>query len=140
MAEYDAYIPMANIPVTPGPRIILCPAFGLCQKDYRHHVTGPVKISERSSLIIDGHHITIQGLELDGALVIRTGDDTHVTVDGLSVSNDGWTLEELDPAVDYPEMVRIRGYVMDKKVTQEYNIMESGHFVIDSAGIVKKVD
>ena len=140
VAEYDAYIPMASIPVTPGPRIILYPSFGLCQKDYIHHITGPMKISERSSLILDGHHITIQGLDLDGALVIRTGDDTHVTIDGPSISNDGWTLEELDPTVDYPEMVRIRGYTMNKKETQEYTIMESGYFIIDSTGTLKKID
>jgi UDP-sugar pyrophosphorylase len=140
VAEYDAYIPMANIPVTPGPRIILCPAFGVCRTDYIHHIPGSMKISQRSSLILDGHHITIKGLELDGALVIRTCDDAHVTVDGLSVTNDGWTLEELDPSIEYPEMVRIRGYTMNKKATQEYNIMESGHFLIDSTGTLKKIE
>ena len=140
VAGYDSYITMASIPITPGPRIILCPAFGICQKDYIHHMAGSVTITERSSLILDGHHITIQGLELDGALVIRAGDDTHVTVDGLSVSNDGWTLEELDPSIDYPEMIRIRGYTMNKKETKEYNIMEAGHFMIDASGIVKKID
>lgn len=140
VAEYDSYVPMASIPVTPGPRIILCPAFGVCQKDYINHITGAVKISKRSSLIFDGQHITIKGLELDGALVIRTGTETHVTVDGLSVTNDGWTLEELDSSVDYPEMTRIRGYTMNKKETKEFNIMDAGHFIIDSTGTVKQLD
>ena len=140
VVEYDSYVPMASIPVTPGPRIILCPSFGICQKDYAHHISGPVKITQRSSLILDGHHITIKGLELDGALVIRTGDDTRVTVDGLSVTNEGWTLDELDPSVDYPEMVRIRGYTMKKRETREFNIMEPGHFIIDASGVVTKSD
>jgi UDP-sugar pyrophosphorylase len=137
--EYDAYVPMANIPVTPGPRIILCPAFGICQSDYVRKIQGPFQVSERSSVVLDGHHLTIRGLELDGALVVRTGNASYVTIDGLKVENDGWELEELVPGKEYPESVRIRGYTMNKKDTLEYNISEPGHFVIDSSGTVKKI-
>jgi UDP-sugar pyrophosphorylase len=140
VAEYDSYVPMAKIPVTPGPRIVLCPAFGICRKDYIDHTTGPMKVTERSSLILDGHHITIKGLELDGALILRAGDESYVTVDGLNITNDGWILEELDSTVEYPEMIRIRGYTMNKIATKEYVIVEPGHFVIDSSGTVTKVE
>jgi UDP-sugar pyrophosphorylase len=140
VAEYTSYIPMANIPVTPGPRIILCPAFGICHKDYIDRIIGPVTITEISSLILDGHHITIKELYLDGALVIRASDETHVTIDGLSVTNAGWRFDELDPTIEYPETTKIRGYTMSKPEAQEYVLTEPGHFVIDSSGSVTKLE
>ena len=140
VTEEKDLVPMAGIPVTPGPRLVLCPAFSISQQEYAEKIVGPMSITKRSSLILDGHHLTIKGLELDGALVIRTGQDSHVAVDGLKVTNAGWEVEELGPDKDYPETVRIRGYTMNKKETQEYIINEPGNFVIDSSGQVKKVD
>jgi UDP-sugar pyrophosphorylase len=133
---------VAGIPVTPGPRIILCPAFGITQQEYIEKLPkdGSVSISKDSAVVLEGHHLTVKNLQVDGALVIRAGPDSHVTVDGLSVANKGWSLQELDPAVEYPEHVRIRGYTMDKHETAEYIITEPGHFVIDSSGQVQKVD
>jgi hypothetical protein len=81
----------------------------------------------------------IRDLQVDGALVIRTGNDSHVTVNGLRVQNKGWELQELDPNVEYPEHVRIRGYTMKRHETAEYIVNEPGHFVIDKSGEVKKI-
>lgn len=133
---------VAGIPVTPGPRIILCPAFGITQQEYIEKLPkdGSVSISKDSAVVLEGHHLTVKNMQVDGALVIRAGPDSHVAVDGLSVANKGWSLQELDPAVEYPEHVRIRGYTMDKHETAEYIITEPGHFVIDSSGQVQKVD
>jgi UDP-sugar pyrophosphorylase len=131
---------VAGIPVTPGPRIILCPAFGISQQEYAEKIHGPVYVTKRSSLVLEGHHLTLKNLSVDGALVIRTGEDSHVTVDGLSVQNKGWELEELDPNEDYPEHVRIRGYTMKKHESAEYLIDEPGHFIIGESGEVRKVE
>ena len=130
---------IAGIPVTPGPRIILCPAFGITQKEYEEKILGPIQISKNSALVLEGHHLKIKNLQVDGALVIRTGEDTHVTVDGLSVKNAGWELVPLDPKQEYPEDVRIRGYTMKKTETAEYILNEPGEFVIDASGQVQKV-
>ena len=138
--EEEDHIMVAGIPVTPGPRLVLCPAFGISQQEYAAKIVGPMSITTRSSLILEGHHLTIKGLELDGALVIRAGQDSHVTVDGLKTTNAGWELQELDPQKDYPEHVRIRGYTMNKKESSEYIFDEPGNFVIDSSGKVTKVD
>jgi UDP-sugar pyrophosphorylase len=83
--------------------------------------------------------LTVKGLEVDGALVIRCGEESHVTVDGLVVNNKGFELKELDPDQEYPEHVRIRGYAMSKNAVQEYIISEPGNFVIDASGEVKEV-
>jgi UDP-sugar pyrophosphorylase len=137
----EELVPVAGIPVTPGPRIILCPAFGISQQEYRDKIRGPVSISSRSSLVLDGHHLIVEGLELDGTLVIRTGEDTHLTVkSGFSVRNKGWELQELDPEVDYPEHVRIRGYTMSKPEAAEYLVYEPGRFIITAEGELKKLE
>ncbi|KAL3943863.1 MAG: hypothetical protein SGBAC_002065 [Bacillariaceae sp.] len=140
VTEPEDLVKVAGIPVTPGPRIILNPRFGITQEEIVNKVKENNKISKASSLILDGHHLTIKNLDLDGALVIRAGNDSHVTVDGLTVKNKGWELVENDPSKEYEETVAIRGYTMAKHDSQEYIINEPGNFVIGADGEVKKVD
>lgn len=134
-------VKMAGIPITEGPRVILNPSFGITQEEVLEKVKGDSnKITKRSSLVLEGHHLTIKNLDLDGALVIKAGEDTHVTVDGLKVRNKGWELVENDPNKDYPETIAIRGYTMDKHETAEYLLFEPGNFVIGEDGEVTKVE
>ena len=137
----EGLVPVGGIPVTPGPRIILCPAFGITQEEILSKIEGDGnKISSRSSLVLEGHHLTIKDLDLDGSLVIRAGEDCHVTVDGLKVQNKGWELVENDPDGDYEETVAIRGYTMAKHETKEYLISEPGNYLIGADGELKKLD
>jgi UDP-sugar pyrophosphorylase len=132
---------IAGIPVTAGPRIILCPAFGITQKEILDNLPSAesVSISKDSSVVLEGHNLTVKSMQVNGALVIRAGPESHVTVDGLIVENKGWELQELDPAQTYPEHVQIRGYTMVKHETVEFIINEPGNFVIDATGQVQKV-
>lgn len=130
------YVTMAGIPVTPGPRISVCPTFGISPRDFTEKVHGSVILSQRSSLVLKGRHICIRGLDLDGALVIHAGDESHITVKGLQVKNKGWEFLELGDGTDAPETVRIRGYTMAKKETLEYHITEPGRFTINESGQV----
>jgi len=134
-------VPVAGIPVvSPGPRVVLGPSFAVSQEEILAKIQGDEnKISGRSSLVLEGHHLTIKNLDLDGALVIKTGDDTHVTVDGLKVQNKGWELVENEAGKDYPETVAIRGYTMAKHETKEYILNEPGSFVIGPDGEVSKI-
>ena len=135
----DDLVPVAGIPVTPGPRIVLCPSFAITQEEILEKVEGrSIRITQRSSLVLDGHHLKIKNLDLDGALVIRAGDHTHVTVDGLKIRNKGWELVENEPGKNYPETVSIRGYTMAKHETKEYLLDEPGSFVIGEDGAVEK--
>jgi UDP-sugar pyrophosphorylase len=136
----DELVPVGGIPVTPGPRILLCPSFAVTQEEIVEKVSGDIKITQRSSLVLDGHHLKIKNLDLDGSLVIRAGEDTHVTVDGLTVKNEGWELVPNDPSQEYDESVAIRGYTMAKKETKEYDLKEPGNFVIGADGEVTRVD
>lgn len=149
----DPTIVMAGIPITKGPRVVLCPSFAITQQELKEKIqcnsddNSELTITRRSSLVLDGHHLTIHGLSLDGALVIRTGEKTHVTVNNLRVQNKGWTLTELPSEDDttgttplLPETVRIRGYTMTKHETAEYLLYEPGHFVIEANGQVVKLE
>lgn len=135
----DDLVTVGGIPVTPGPRIILCPAFTISQQEILDKIQGG-KITERSSLVLEGHNLVVKNLDLDGALVIRAGPDSHVTVDGLKVRNDGWELEEIPEDADVPESVRIRGYTMNKKDSMIFIIKEPGKFFIGPDGELKKVE
>lgn len=137
--SHDEWVTVGGIPVTPGPRIILCPDFAISQREIVNKIDGG-KLTQRSSLVLEGQQLHVKNLDLDGALVIRAGPKTHVTVDGLKVQNKGWELEEIPEGASVPETVAIRGYTMKKHETKEYLLYEPGTFVIDADGEVNQVE
>mmetsp|Transcript_25227 Transcript_25227/g.74160 ORF Transcript_25227/g.74160 Transcript_25227/m.74160 type:complete len:168 (-) Transcript_25227:226-729(-) len=139
--EHDL-VPVAGIPVTPGPRIILCPGFAITQEEITNKIEGG-RITDRSSLVLEGEGLVVKNLDLDGALVVRTGHDCEVEVDGLVVRNEGYALEEIpegdDADDEVPEEVAIRGYTMNKKEVMEIIIEEPGKYVVGKDGEVTKI-
>lgn len=138
----EELVDVGGIPVTEGPRIILCPSFAISQEEIISKIDpkGDNKISKRSSLILDGQGIQLRNINLDGALTIRAHPDANVIVDGLTVQNKGWDLIANDPNKEYDETVRIRGYTMSKHETAEYIIDEPGNYTIGQDGELKKLD
>lgn len=135
----------AGIPVTVGPRVILTPRFAMTQEEMSSKICNAngnkITITERSSLILDGEQLEIQNLNLDGALVIRvTHPDAKVTVDGLSVSNQGWENRLIGEKDDVPEEVAIRGYTMGKQEGLEFVVDEAGEYVIGADAVLKKMN
>jgi UDP-sugar pyrophosphorylase len=120
-------VSLAGIPITPGPRIILSSSFAITQRELFNKIGSGNRISNRSSLVVDGENIHIMNLNLDGALVIRTGEDCHVTIDGLVVHNKGYEFVEVDSSSgsEVPEEVVIRGYTMEKHEVMEIIITEA---------------
>lgn len=139
VTSHDDLIAVGGIPVTPGPRIILCPGFAISQEEVLNKIEGG-KITKKSALVLEGQHLKVKNLDLDGALVIRTGPDCHVTVDGLKVQNKGWELEEIPEGADVPETVAIRGYTMVKHESKEILIYEPGKYIVDKDGEVQKLE
>lgn len=139
VTEEKDLVKVGGIPVTPGPRVILCPAFQITQEEVVDKIQGG-SITERSSLVLEGEDLYVKNLQLDGALVIRTGHDCYVEVDGLVVNNKGWELKEIPDGADVPETVRIRGYTMSKHETKEIIIREPGKYKIGADGVVHKVE
>ncbi len=135
----DGLVPVAGIPVTPGPRVILCPAFAVTQREVLEKIGGGCRVSDRSSLVLEGEGLRLTNLDLDGALVIRTGPDCDVTVDGLVVRNGGCEIVEVGDGEDVPEEVAIRGYTMRKHEVMEIIISEPGRYRIGPDGVVERL-
>ena len=105
-----------GIPVDDGARIVLCPGFGVTIKEMASKLKGDISVTERSTLVLDGD-IEIDGLKLDGALVVRAkGKGTKVVIKNLSVVNKGYEFAAIDIEDEQiAEKYRIRGYVVKKE-------------------------
>ena len=105
-----------GLPVDYGARIVLYPSFGATVKDMANKLKGDISITEQSTLVLDGD-IQINGLKLDGTLIIRTkGEGTKIIIKNLTVNNKGYqfkAIEDLENSKEQ-EKFRIRGYVLDK--------------------------
>jgi len=139
LTEDKDLVKIGGIPVTPGPRIIICPGFAITQQEVVKKINGG-SITKRSSLVIEGQGLTIKNLQLDGGLVIRAAPHCEVEVDGLVVKNEGCVLEEIPEGTEVEETVSIRGYTMVKREVREIIITEPGKYFIGEDGEVKKVD
>ena len=139
ITEESDLVEIGGIPVTPGPRVILCPGFGITQQEIVKKISGG-KISKKSSLVLEGQGLTVKNLDLDGALIIRSSPECEVEVNGLVVRNKGYQLEEIPEGADVEEAVSIRGYTMAKHDAMEIIIKEPGKYSIGRDGIVKKIE
>ena len=60
------------------PRITWSPRWGLTFKDVKQKVHGNSSVSQRSVLVVNGQNIVIDGLSLDGALIVNSVDEAEV--------------------------------------------------------------
>jgi hypothetical protein len=97
-----------GIPVSLGPLLHLSPAFAPPWAVLAKMVKGG-SISARSSLVVDGE-ASLRGLELDGALVVRTSGGASAKIDGLREANAGWELRPLAKDEAAAEEVAMLGY------------------------------
>ncbi|XP_062115865.1 UDP-sugar pyrophosphorylase-like [Humulus lupulus] len=102
------------------PRITWKPQWGLTFSDIKKKISGSCSISQRSTMIVKGRNVFMEGLSLDGALVIDgdvVEEDAEVRIGG-SVQNKGWTIEKVDyKDTSVAEELRIRGFRI-KRVEQ----------------------
>merc|ERR1712061_296942 len=92
-----------------GARIILQPSFGISLEQMKGKLKGKIRISKRSVLILDGD-VTIDGLELDGALQVS---GNGVLKDKV-VKNAGQPIMAIAESElsGKPASLQIRGYEM----------------------------
>jgi UDP-sugar pyrophosphorylase len=108
------------VTIVPGPQIVIKPEVACCISEYKKVFTDPekVKIKKNSSLVLKGPgKLTIESIDLDGALVVDTQEAGTGVIRDLVVKNKGWTLESEDN-VDASN-VSSRGYVLKKKDTSD---------------------
>jgi UDP-sugar pyrophosphorylase len=138
VSEEKDLVVIGGIPVTAGPRVIICPSFATTQDDIKNKIKGG-KMTQRSTLVLDGMDVTVKDLQLDGALVLRASPGCHVEVEGLIVQNKGYELCEIPNNASVEETVSIRGYTMAKHEALEINITEPGHYRVGPNGSVNKL-
>mmetsp|Transcript_51498 Transcript_51498/g.124350 ORF Transcript_51498/g.124350 Transcript_51498/m.124350 type:complete len:364 (+) Transcript_51498:142-1233(+) len=106
-----------GIKVVPGPAIVLKPDFVCCPGELNIKFPTPekVKISSRSTLVVRGPGVTIESLELDGCLVIDVDRGETAVVRDLVVKNDGWVQVPTKNDDSQDEIIRMRGFVIDRR-------------------------
>ena len=130
-----------DIPLTPGPRVLLRPSFALTLEEGRSKITGG-SIRGEGTLVLEGEQICLENVEIaDGAaLVIHACAGARVTVKGLKVANDGFQMVRLTEAEMQseatPEYLRIRGYRIEDRGAKIYAFTTPGVYVIDASGAV----
>nr|TKW26220.1 hypothetical protein SEVIR_3G172800v2 [Setaria viridis] len=97
------------------PRITWSPRWGLTFKDVKEKVRGNSSISQRSALVINGRNIFLEGLSLDGTLIVNVVDEAEVKVTG-HVHNKDRTIQDVDyKDTSEKEEIRIRGFKFEKR-------------------------
>ncbi|GKY94867.1 hypothetical protein MPSEU_000451600 [Mayamaea pseudoterrestris] len=108
-----------GIKVVPGPTIVLKPSFVTAPAEYKVKFPSPekVKISARSTLIVNGSGVTIEQLDLDGALVIECAPGKTLNVKQEDpIKNAGWVRVKDEESED--EIIKMRGYRLERKETE----------------------
>ena len=131
---------IGGIPVTMGPRVVLSQHFGLTKKDLKQSIVNGGIISRRSSLVIEGlGDVILDGIELDGALVIKTVRGVKLTLKKSKIVNKGWKLRELTGEERRVEELSIRGYALDRVETKLIDIKEEGDWECNEDGDIVKL-
>lgn len=122
-----------GIPMTPGPRALLRPAFALTLDEVRSKISGG-SISGDATLVLDGETITLENVEITAGsgLVIKACSGANVTVKNLKVENAGFELVKLtaeeQASHETPEYLRIRGYRIENRGAAVYEFTEPGDY------------
>ncbi|KAK8951796.1 UDP-sugar pyrophosphorylase [Platanthera zijinensis] len=96
------------------PRITWKPKWALTFSDVQKKVKEGCSFSQRSTMVLNGPNFYLQGLSLDGTLIIHAVNEAQVQVSG-SVQNKGWVLMPIDyKDKSLPEEISIRGFVIEK--------------------------
>ncbi len=122
-----------ELPVTPV--VVFHPNFAVSFAAFRSKFPSPaaVRISQRSALVIEGSDVIVEGLELDGALVVRACSGAKVTLRGLVVKNAGWALTPFastEEAAAQPDALKIRGFRCVRGETRELVFDAPGEYVV----------
>jgi len=130
----------SGIKVNVGARVVLHPSFGLTHAEVASKVTGKVKISNHSTLVLEGEHITLGDVELDGTLVIKASPETRLKVDKLTVKNEGWALTPLEEkdSKSVDQRYQIRGYTLTKKEQTVVEYDEAGEEILSNSTLSTK--
>ncbi len=127
---------MLDIPMTPGPRVILRPSFAMTLAEVREKINGG-SISGEATLVLDGKDITLEQVDItDGsALVIKALNGVRATVTDRTIDNAGFeliplTAEEMESS-ETPEYLKLRGYRIEDRGAAVFRFEEPGDNTVE---------
>ena len=126
-----------------GPRVVLLPSFALTQADVEAKVSSnSLKLADDATLVLEGPHIRIESLSLNGGLtIVNARDDATLVVRDADVSNAGVAFTDIADA-DLPSskpFEKIRGYKAVDEGSLRVEVPGPGHWVLTGAGKLEKV-
>ena len=110
----------------------LLPGFACSKREVQRRFPGgpDCRISARSTLILDGD-ITVDRLDLDGALEIHAVPGAQVRVKRLVVRNAGCRFVRAEQGVDVAAQVQIRGYDIERMAVTKLVFDAPGSYEVD---------
>lgn len=123
-----------GVPTRVGAKIVVSPDTAVSRAELAAVFGGgggSVRVTARSSLVVDGPGVRVRGLDLDGALVVRAVPGARVTLESVRVRNAGWEFVPVDPADEREDEVnRIRGYRIQRNAHREIVFDQPGDYVV----------
>lgn len=111
------------------PRIVWTPEWGLTCSDIKNKLRGICSVSQKSTLVLDGKHIILDSVTLNGTLVVTAVKNAKVKLCTLEVRNAGWIFERVDHNdTSFPEETRIRGFALKKLEQKVVEFKDEGDF------------
>jgi UDP-sugar pyrophosphorylase len=113
--------------------IVLAPSVGTTREEIASKFPGgpKVRVSNNSTLVLDGENIKVNALDLNGTLVIHAVPGANVTVDGLKVQNKGWSFEELKDGQKVDQKYEIRGYQINRGEQAYFKFSQPGDYTLN---------
>ena len=132
--EPEAQVTFAGINVPHAGRVVLSPAMSVTLADTHAHFQpeskAAISVSQKSSLVLDAPDLVIRSLALNGALKISAVKGAEVTVQGLTVTNQGSALVALEEGNSLAEEIKIRGYQVVSTEESVYVFNQPGKYVL----------
>jgi UDP-sugar pyrophosphorylase len=134
-------VEFAGVPVNKGALVLCKPTVGVTLAElYRTFgctepgkpTSSDIKISDRSTVILNGSDITIESMDIDGCVEISAVPGAKVIVKKCIVRNDGSEFVAVDPTDEsVAEELRIRGYDIVEKQCQRFVFDQPGEYTIE---------
>lgn len=125
-----------GIPLCMPPLVVLLPSFATSLADVKSRFKegATLRMTGRSSLVLEGHVFFEGTVTIDGALVVKAAAGARVLVGNLTVCNAGWVLEGVEEGAEGSpsscEFVRMRAYDVVKGETEEHVFMAPGDHLL----------
>jgi len=131
-----------GIEVPNQPHLLVQPSMATTQQELLKKIEVGAKnthITSRSSVVLDGENIRLGegGLKVDGCLILLAHPQAEVTINNLTIRNDGWQFEEIPDGAESAEKVeqkyQIRGYTLKRVAQTFFHFDQPGRYTLSDA-------